>query len=368
MSYLLLFIISFLISLAFCLLIKKFAIKFDVTDKPGEDRKIHKKPIPLLGGVGVYLALLSIVLLYFFFAPQSWPNITDLHVTQAHLFGILFAGLFLVIGGALDDKFNLKPSQQIIWPILSVLAIICSGIGVDKITNPFGGFIYLDQWKIYLFMIDGSPKYFTVWSDLLTFVWLLTTIYTTKFLDGLDGLVSGMTSIGSLIIAILSLFFFINYPTVLLAIIASGVFAGFLVLNFNPAKMFLGEAGSTFAGLMLGVLAIISGAKVATAVLIMGLPILDAVWVIFRRVLVEHKSPFKADRKHLHFRLLDAGFSQRQAVAIIWTISVIFGVTALFLQSQQKLIGLGMVALVMIILASTVVMIRKKRHLTLDER
>ncbi|MDO8490070.1 MAG: MraY family glycosyltransferase [bacterium] len=326
--------------------VRSFAWRFRVLDMPRGERKIHAKPIPLLGGCAVFISFACVVLGYLYFIQK--PSLIDSHVQLVHIMGILLAGLVLVVGGALDDRFNLKPYHQIIAPLLAVGIVIAAGIGVSTITNPF----------------THQTVSLAPWSPLVTAVWLLTTIYTTKFLDGLDGLVSGMTVIGALIIGFLSLFFFVNIPTALLAFIVVGVFAGFFVFNFHPASIFLGEAGSTFAGFMLGVLAILSGAKFATALLILGIPVLDAAWVIFRRVVIEKRSPFKADRKHIHFRLLDAGLSHRQAVLLLYAVSATFGMAALFMQSTQKLIALALVLVLMLILAAFLLRIEKLKAIS----
>jgi UDP-GlcNAc:undecaprenyl-phosphate/decaprenyl-phosphate GlcNAc-1-phosphate transferase len=178
-------------------------------------------------------------------------------------------------------------------------------------------------------------------------------------LDGLDGLVSGVTTIGAIIIFIVSLTWDVPLAgTSALALIVSGLFGGFLIWNFFPAKIFLGEAGSTLAGFLLGILAIISGGKIATALLVMGIPILDAVWVISRRLFLEKTSPTHADRKHLHFRLLDAGLSHRQAVLLIYLLVVLFGSLSLYNTTQGKLILLGLVVVTMLVLAAVII----RRH------
>ena len=337
MTYALLFASSFALSCIFTWLMKRIASACDITDKPTEARKIHTQPIPLLGGIGIFAAFCVIIALLLFFSGTR-NLIIDAHVRLWNVFGLILGGFFLIIGGFLDDRYNLKPHQQIIWPMLASFCVIASGIGIHVLTNPFGGVIDL----------TGS-----IWSNVLTFVWLLTAIYTTKFLDGLDGLVSGITVIGSGIIALISIFFFINIPTAHLATISAGVYAGFLLWNFHPAKIFLGEAGSTLAGYLLGVLAIISGAKLATALLILGIPILDAAHVIIRRVIIERRSPFKGDRKHIHFRLYDRGCTHRQTVIILYCIAAFFGFAALFLQSSQKVTALFVVVLLMVLLSFT---------------
>jgi len=149
--------------------------------------------------------------------------------------------------------------------------------------------------------------------------------------------------------------------TALLCIILAGVALGFLIFNFHPAKIFLGEGGSTFLGFTLGTLAIISGGKIATALLCMGIPILDVIWVVSRR-LITKKSPFLGDKKHLHFRLLDIGFSHRQTVLFLWFMSACFGITALFLKSRGKLIALGVLAFIMIVLALILVWLYRRKY------
>ena len=176
-------------------------------------------------------------------------------------------------------------------------------------------------------------------------------MFTTKLLDGLDGLTSGIATIGAFIIFVLSLTDKTFQPDVaLLAVVFAGACAGFLFLNAYPAKIFLGEGGSLWVGFMLGMLAIISGGKVATALLIMGIPILDVIWVIIRRLFFEHKSIGRGDSKHLHFRLLTAGLSHRQSVLLLWGFAGLFGLASLFLQTRGKVYSLVVLVLVMIIL------------------
>jgi UDP-GlcNAc:undecaprenyl-phosphate GlcNAc-1-phosphate transferase len=145
-----------------------------------------------------------------------------------------------------------------------------------------------------------------------------------------------------------------------LCLIFGGCALGFLIWNFYPAKIFLGEGGSTFLGFMLGVLAIISGAKIATTLLIMGIPILDVLWVIIRRIFKEKKSPFLADKKHLHFRLLDAGLNQRQAVLFLYLLTLLFGASAIFQKTLGKLVTLGILIIVMMFLGWWVIKRYKK--------
>ncbi|PIY96338.1 MAG: hypothetical protein COY66_04295 [Candidatus Kerfeldbacteria bacterium CG_4_10_14_0_8_um_filter_42_10] len=355
-DYLIPFLLSFAGVILITPLIKSFALKRNIVDDPRiyPERKIQAKPTPLLGGIAVFTAF-SLVLLYYTLFTH---RILGGYMLSKHVSGIILAGLLLMVGGYLDDKYDLKPLQQIIWPLLASLVIIAAGIGIPYITNPFGGTLYLDTIKIELFKLGEIPYYFTLWADLLALIWLMGMVYTTKFLDGLDGLVPGVGAIGAFVTFVLSLTKTVAQPeTALVSIILGGALLGFIVFSFHPARIFLGEGGSTFIGFMLGVLAIISGAKIATALLIMGIPILDTLWVVLRRVFKERKSPFWGDKKHLHFRLLDIGLSQRQAVLFLYLITAAFGATSLFLKTEEKLTALIVLLGVMLVLAVSLVLI-----------
>jgi len=348
MSYLLLFTIAAIFSTVATPLIKRLAFKLGVLDVPNAPRKIHKLPIPLMGGTAVFIAFVATLLIYL----QFWD--VDFNIVPIKFFlAIIFGGFTLIIGGALDDKYNLPPKLLWIFPAVASLIVVGSGIGVGitEISNPFGAPIRLD------YVLLGIPL-----SGLIMWLWMMGMIFTTKFLDGLDGLCAGISLIGGLSLFALSLGDRVNQPiTAAIAIIFVGSLFGYLFFAFNPASVFIGEGGSTFVGFILGVLSIILGGKIATALLVMGIPILDVAWVIVRR-LWYRTSPFKADRKHLHFRLLDVGFSHRQTVLILYFLSAIFGGIAVFLQARGKLIALGILFVLMIISAIALVIAYKKKH------
>ena len=176
---------------------------------------------------------------------------------------------------------------------------------------------------------------------IITFLWLLVITNATKLLDGLDGLCGGITSIVMIILFIVSLSWDkANSFTPNLILIFLGAVIGFLILNFNPAKIFLGNGGSNLLGIIIGFFAVATGAKIATALLVMGLPLLDMVLVIIQRI-KNHEHPFThADRKHLHFKLIDYGFSVKQAVLFMYMSSFIFGIIALFQNTIGKIIML----------------------------
>lgn len=305
-------------------LVMKLAVKLRITDKPDRDRKIHARETPLVGGLAVFLAFFAV--LYF-----TRDKLLSGNLEIRHWLGFFSGGVWLMLGGWLDDKYNLKPAGQIIWPALAIVSVIAGGVAIEKITNPLGGYIYL-----------GAA------SAVLIAFWLLGMMYTTKLLDGLDGLVSGLTAIGALVIFLFTQSLKYYQPDIgLAALILAAASIGFLIFNWQPAKIFLGEGGSLFLGYALGVLSIISGAKIAIALLVMGLPVLDVVWTIARR-LAAGKNPFKfADRKHLHFRLLNLGLTVKQAVLSFYALAIIFGLAALFLQSKGKVLALAALLVIM---------------------
>lgn len=344
--------------------IRALAHHIGALDRPGDapERKVHRTPTPLLGGMAIFFAFFILV----FIAHALGVDFRMSAIREKHLIGIFIGATILMIGGFLDDRFRLTPLRQFLFPLLAVVVVIGSGIGITYITNPLGGQVQLDQWQGIILWFQKIPYKVTLPADLLTVVWLLGMMYTMKFLDGLDGLVSGVTGIGALVVAALALDPVVGQPaTAILAVILAGSFFGFLPWNWNPAKIFLGEGGSLLAGFLLGVLAIISGSKITTTALVVGIPILDTLWVILRRLIQEHHSPFLGDRKHLHHRLLDLGLSQRKAVSILYFLAAYFGITALFLQSQGKLIALIILSILMVLLGTWLVYARVLKRRTL---
>lgn len=325
---------AFILSVLFTDMVRIAAVRWGILDAPNKPRKLQREPVALLGGIAIYFAFALTTLVVLFYS----DHFTSGEMGVRHFVGLLFGGWILIAGGILDDKYDLKPYQSLFFPILACVVAVASGIGVSKITNPFGepG----DAFQI------GSTI-----SGLITFVWLLGMIYTTKLLDGLDGLATGVSAIGTFMIAMLALSVAYFQPDVaLLALIAFAVLAGFLLWNFNPAQIYLGEGGSTLVGFLVGSLAIISGSKIATALLVVGIPALDVVFVLFDRWKNGQPLFSAGDRRHLHHRLMDAGLSQRQVVTLYYTVAIAFGVTTLIFESWQKLLALSVLFVMMLIL------------------
>jgi len=312
---------SFVLSAALVPLIHFIALKNNIIDRPETaERKIHSTPIALLGGWAVFLSTTLIILAI------RYLHLADFTVIPLKLFlGIILASIVIIIGGTLDDKFNLPPHEQIIFPLAATIIVLASGLHIGYITNPFGS--------------AGTVIYFAqIIGIIIAFIWLMGMMYTTKFLDGLDGLAAGISAIASLFIFLISLRW--DTPlsaTGIWALALLGASLGFLLFNWQPAKIFLGEGGSVFIGFLLGVLSIITGSKITTTLLVMGIPILDVLWVIIQR-LISHRSPFAGDRGHLHYRLLSLGLSNKQAVLILYFIALGFGSLGVISSSYGKMI------------------------------
>lgn len=296
---------------------QRLAFRLGAIDEPKGGRKIHEIATPLLGGLGIGLVVL---IAFGFLSP--WLSVPSLALT-----GLMVATIILVIGGVLDDRHDLPAKYQILFPVAASAAAVLCGLSISHVTNPFGGAISLQWLKIGGFALVPS---------LLAFFWLMGVTYATKVMDGLDGLVTGQAVIGAVLIAALSLTQRYYQPSMaMLAIIVAGAFIGFLPHNVNPAKQFLGEAGSTLAGFLLGALAILSGAKLATALMVLGLPIADLAFVLAGRIR-RGVSPFKGDDTHLHHKLLKAGLDKRHIVYLLWSMTALAGAAGLFVQTRGK--------------------------------
>lgn len=341
MSYVLWFSVTALVAAGLTPLVIRLARRQQVVDDPQHhpERKQQRALMPLLGGWVIYLVIIGALL---------WllPMLTQGYLLPKQLLGILCAAGIIMLGGTIDDIWGLPPQRQIIFPIVATIVIIAVGIGPSYITNPVGGVWRLDQWQLTVLTWQGIPYYFTFLADMFTIGWLLVTMYTTKLLDGLDGLVPGITVIGGLIIFFLSISPKIGQPeTGVIALVLAGAAAGFLIWNMAPAKIYLGEGGALLTGFMLGVLAILSGGKIATLLLILGLPMIDLVWVVIRRVWIEHKSPFSGDTLHLHYQLRLLGMSDRSIALVYYIVTLLFGVSTLWFSGVIKLILLIILAL-----------------------
>lgn len=325
MIYLLGFGLAFAIAAAITPSVRRYALAHGIVDRPNEVRKIHRHEIAYLGGVAIFVAFVLTAL--------------ALSVMTRQLAALLLGCCVLVVIGVVDDVRGLTPRTKLLWQFVAAAIALAGGIGITSITNPLGGVFDL-SWGRTAFSVGPLQFHIMPVANTLSLLWMVGLANTINFLDGLDGLASGVSGIAAVIMFALSVGPQVNQPAVaLLAIIVAGAAFGFLPYNFYPARIFMGDSGAYFLGLILAMLAIYSGAKLATAALVLGVPIVDSLWAAVRRM-VHGASPFRADRQHFHHLLLDAGLSQRQAVLTLYAVVAVFGTVALMIGSFSKMVAL----------------------------
>ncbi len=317
--------------------------------QPGP-RHVHTTPTPTLGGSAMFLGLL--VALAGSFALTDGPGPLERLGVERLRLGLLLAGATVVwLVATVDDIRPLPALPRLAAHIGAALVAVgpylwqrqvfadpegAHGILITAFENPFGGQIHL---------ANLSP-----WLAIgFTVFWIVGMINTLNFIDGLDGLAAGVTLIAALILAIHTVVLR-QYTVAMLPLILAGICLGFLPLNFHPARVFMGDGGAMLLGYVLAISAIIGGAKLASALLVMGIPILDVAWLILYRRF-SGKRAMGADRQHLHHRLFDLGFSQRQIVAFYYTISGVFGAIALLIPPELRILKLVALAILMLMLA-----------------
>jgi UDP-GlcNAc:undecaprenyl-phosphate GlcNAc-1-phosphate transferase len=301
--------------------IRRIAIRMDAVDRPGQ-RRVNTSPVPRGGGVAVAAAFVVVTVAVLILNAVSSAVPVPSSVGNVELFGLLVGGVAAAAFGVVDDYFDLRARWQFLGQIgLAVIAIVC-GITVDFIANPFGPRVI---------------QFGGVVAIAFTVLWIVGMINSINFIDGLDGLSSGIGLIAAITLGLISLTTQVGQPFItVLCFILGGALFGFLRWNFHPATIFTGTSGVMFLGYTLAVLSILGTAKVAVAMLILAVPIIDAFWIIVRR-LAEGRSPFSPDRGHLHHRLLDIGLSHRQTVLLIYGICVVLGLLGLLLSGATQL-------------------------------
>lgn len=336
-------IFVFLLTVVFILIALKLFPKLKLLDKPHK-YGLTRAPIPYYGGIVIYLVFLISLLI---FVPL------DKHVT-----GLLIGSSLIMLLGFFDDFFGLSPWLRLGVQFVAAAILVFFEIGILSIQIPLLGTITFDQ-----IFWNG----FYLLSAIFTVLWVMTILNTMNFVDGVSGLVSGVSFVAGLTIFFLSVHPGLHenpqsqLPVALIALIIAMISLAFLLFDFPAAKILMGDTGSTFLGFMIAALAIFSGGKVATAFLVLGIPILDMVWVIFRRML-SGKKFWQGDLLHLHHRFLNIGFSQKKVVIIYLMITAIFGFFAVILvSSQQKLFMIIALTILMLLLAFTLIVLPKKK-------
>ncbi|MBE3568777.1 MAG: undecaprenyl/decaprenyl-phosphate alpha-N-acetylglucosaminyl 1-phosphate transferase [Bacillales bacterium] len=314
------FVLCFIASILLTPLAKKLAIAIGAVDKPNY-RKVHQKIMPRMGGLAIFLSFLIGLLVLRPQNPYNWPIITG--------------SFIIVLTGLLDDKFELSPKLKLAGQLLAaIVVVVIGGVHVEFINLPFGG-----QLEFGLLSVP------------LTILWIVGVTNAINLIDGLDGLAAGVSSIGLITISFMA-FLKGDVYVMSIALILLGSTLGFLIYNFYPAKIFMGDTGALFLGYMMSVVSLLGFKNVTVLsfvipVIILGVPISDTFFAIIRRFV--HKKPLSApDKSHLHHCLLRLGYTHKQTVLIIYAISAMFGLAAIIF-SMATIWGALLVGAILII-------------------
>lgn len=334
LKYILAFFLPLLLAYGLTPVAKKVAYLLGAIDIPKDDRRVHKKPIPRLGGIAIFMAaIISIVLVA--------------EVTNQILFMIIGATI-ITVSGIIDDVKPMSAKLKMLFQIVASAFVIYGGVLIETFKNPISdGYIFLG--------VLGIP---------ITIFWIVGITNTINLIDGLDGLSAGVSAISATTLAIIS-FLQGDKNIGIICLIIAGSAIGFLPFNFNPASIFMGDTGALFLGFMLSTLAIEGALKEAAIIAIippvlsLGLPVFDTAFAILRRY--KNKRPImEADRGHLHHRLLDLGLGQRKTVIILYTINAVYGICAIIMTQMKFINGVIFLGLICIV---TVVLLFKLRNM-----
>ena len=309
------FLVSLLISLVMTPIVIKVFRHFNFVVDPKLQKHpahLHQTPLPKGGGIPIILAITLAALLFL-----KMDN---------HLAAILVGAWLTVIVGLIDDVRPVSPYIRLFCNFLAAAIVVMSGIGIAYITNPMGGIINLTN----------------IEADLFALLWIPFVMNAINFSSGLDGQVSGVVAIAAIVIGLLSLNYsadITQWSVTVLAFALAGGFVGFAVYHFYPQKIMPGYSGTTVAGFLLAVLAILATAKIGTALVVLGLPAIDTIYAILRR-LAKGKSPIRGDKEHLHHKLLDMGWSKIKVAIFYWFITALLGVIALNTNATMKLFAI----------------------------
>lgn len=333
-----LFLIPFIVAAAISALTSQIVIKvaprLGLIDDPKKSKhpgKLHKEPVPSGGGIAFWASIVPVML---FFIPKD-----------TKFLGVA-AGLSLAaVVGVLDDKYNINPYIRLVLNFLTAAIIVAGGVGITFITNPLNGVIRLDT-----FQLSFLGNFFYPVATVFGLFWVVFVANMLNWSSGVDGQIPGIIIITAIILALLSTRFLSYDPEqiqlIKLAAILAGSATGFLIFNWHPAKIFPGY-GVIVWGMLTATLAILAGAKVATAILILAIPFADGMVTIFRRI-ISGRSPVWADRGHLHHLLLAKGLSQSQIALLYWLVTLVLGYFALNLSSSAKAFAITLVAILVI--------------------
>ncbi len=317
------FLASAAVALVLTPVVRTLVGRRGIVDSPNH-RRVNTSPVARGGGVAAAIAFLAVGGALTFFQREIPTMPAPIGITTGQLGAVFAGGALAALIGAIDDVFDLRARWQFLGQIgLAVFAVVL-GIGVVVVSNPVG---------------PGLIVFAKPFAVAFTLVWIVGMLNSMNFIDGLDGLSTGIALIAALTLGVLSLTAVVNQPYVaVLCVALAGALLGFLRFNFHPATIFQGTAGVMFMGYTLAILSILGSAKVVVALLVLGVPIIDTFWVIVRRLLAG-RSPFTPDRGHIHHRLLDLGLSHRGTVLLIYAICVSLGAISLVVSTAAQVYG-----------------------------
>ena len=314
------FLLATAIALLLTPLIRRTVRRYGIVDRPNA-RRVNTRPIPRAGGLAIAVGFLVVAVPFTVLNETAHWVPTPLNITGGDFIALFAGGAVAALIGLLDDLYDLRARWQLLGQVLLALAAALLGIGVSVVNNPFG---------------DGVIRFLPSFSIGFTVFWIVGMINSINWIDGLDGLSTGVALIATVTLGILSLSTQVSQPLIaVLCFALAGALLGFLRWNFFPARIFSGTTGVQFVGYTLAVLSILGSAKVAVALLVLGVPIIDTFWIIVGR-LSQGRSPFTPDRTHIHHRLLDLGLSHRNTVLFIYAICVALGLLSLLVQELTQ--------------------------------
>ena len=326
LEYFVPFLIALIVAYVLTPGVKKLAIKVGAVDKPNA-RKVHTHAIPRLGGLAIYVGFMAAVL---FCVP-----------VRHELLGLLLGCTAIVALGIWDAICNIPAKVKLVGQIVAACIPIAFGIQIEWLTNPFGTLIVLPE-------LVAIP---------VTIFWIIGFTNTVNLIDGLDGLAAGVSFIASVSMFLLA-YTMNQYLPAMIIVAMAGAALGFLQYNFNPAKIFMGDTGSMLLGYTMAVAAVLGLVKTAATIALvvpliaLGLPILDTLFAIIRRKM-SGVPIFQPDKGHLHHRLLALGMSQKQAVLIMYFVSIVLGIVALFVANVSYQTGIATVLVVLAVIIYT---------------
>lgn len=318
------FILAFVVTFVTTPYTMKIAKRVGAIDIPKDERRAHKKAIPKFGGPAVICGfLVSTIYLLIVLSTENSINLFGIQEYWKKLAGFLLGIIIISAFCIVDDVKTIKPITKLLGQVLGAICVVISGIRIEGITLPFLNF----------------PEIHEISSIIITISWIIIVTNAINLIDGLDGLSSGISVISAVSLLVIFVLNDSSLISIVLITALAGSLVGFLPFNFTPAKTFIGDTGSNFLGYSLAVISILGSAKTYTAavivlpLIVLGLPIFDTAWAIIRRLIKGKsiKAVFKADKGHIHHKLVAKGFSQKQVVIILYGISAIFGMFAVIL-------------------------------------